>query len=47
MSGEPKSQSEKFKEAARELETDENEKAFDNKLRRIATPQPKKEKPAD
>ncbi len=41
-----KSQSEKFKETARELECDEDEKAFEDKLRRLAKSQ-KKEKPAD
>lgn len=41
-----KSQSEKFKETARELVCDEDEKAFENKLRRLAKPQ-KKDKPAD
>jgi len=32
------SQSDKFKEAARELEADESEEAFDQKLRRIVKP---------
>lgn len=31
----PKPQVDKFKELARELETDESEEAFDEKLRRI------------
>lgn len=42
-----KSQPDKFKEAAREHGCDEDEKAFDEKLRRLAKQQPKKEKPAD
>lgn len=37
-----KSQLDKFKQAARELECDEDEKAFERKLRQIA-----KEKPVD
>ena len=41
-----KSQLDKFKEAAKELECDENEQAFKDKLRRITKPQKKKE-PAD
>lgn len=41
------SQIDKFKDAARDLECDEDEKSFQDKLRRIAKPQPKKEKPAD
>lgn len=38
-----KSQIDKFKEAARELETNEDEAAFDHALKRIAreTPKPK------
>ncbi|WP_315925750.1 hypothetical protein [Mesorhizobium sp. SP-1A] len=32
----PKKQIDKFKEAARELEADDSEEAFDAKLRRIA-----------
>lgn len=42
-----KSQRQKFIDKARELESDEDEKAFDDKLRRIAKQTPKKEKPAD
>lgn len=38
----PKSQIEKFKQAARELETDDDEKRFDEKLGKIA-----KQKPTD
>ncbi len=42
-----RTQSEKFINIARELGCDEDEKAFDDKLRRIAKTKPKKEKPAD
>ena len=43
------SQVDKFKEAARELETDDSEEAFDAKLKKIAKPHPPKEgsKPKD
>lgn len=42
------SQIDKFREAARELETDEREEAFDAALKKIATapPPPKSDKPA-
>jgi hypothetical protein len=45
----PKSQSqlEKFREAAREHGCDEDEDAFEEKLREIAQKQPEKGKPAD
>ncbi len=36
-------QVDKFKQAARELETDDDEARFDEKLRRIAKPPQKKE----
>ncbi|MRG70393.1 hypothetical protein GH722_01310 [Alphaproteobacteria bacterium HT1-32] len=39
-----KSQSDKFVEAARELEADESEDAFELSLRRIAEQKPKQEK---
>ena len=42
-----RSQSQKFIDKARELGCDEDEKAFDDKLRRIAKQKPKEEKPAD
>mgnify|MGYP001212257430 CR=1 FL=1 len=44
-----KSQSDKFIKKARELGADEEEAAFDDKLRRLtkAKPQPKKEKTPD
>lgn len=49
-----RSQSEKFKEAAREVEADDDEKAFEERLRNIAsqppskpdTPRSKKKNPA-
>ena len=37
-------QSQKFKDLAREIGADEDEKAFDEKLRRIARQQPEKDK---
>jgi hypothetical protein len=41
-----KTQREKFEEAARELETDDREEAFDAKLKTIAkAPSPKGDKP--
>jgi len=43
----PKSQIDKFKEAAREHGCDEDEAAFEENLRRISEHKPKKEKPAD
>lgn len=49
MSNPPSSQSQldKFKQAARALECDEDEDAFKAKLRKIAVaPKPKSEKPA-
>lgn len=39
-------QSDKFKEAARELECDEDEKAWEDKLRKVASQKPAPEKPA-
>jgi hypothetical protein len=40
-------QLEKFKRAARELECDEDEQHWDDRLKKIATQKPKDEKPAD
>ena len=40
-----KSQVEKFREAARELETDDSEEAFDAKLKKIAKAPPPQDKP--
>jgi len=42
---ESKSQIEKFKEAARELEADEDEANWDERLKKIAKAKPKPEKP--
>ncbi len=41
------SQAEKFKNLAREVEADENESAFDDRLRKIAKRKPKQEKAPD
>jgi hypothetical protein len=43
---EDKRQLEKFKEAARELETDDSEEAFDAMVKKIAKSPAPKEKPA-
>lgn len=40
-----KSQREKFEEAARELEADQSEEAFDRALKKIAKVPPPKDKP--
>ena len=42
-----KSQHQKFIDKARELESDEDEKAFDDKLRRIAKQTSKKDEEGD
>lgn len=42
---EDKSQLDKFKEAARELEADENEARWDERLKKIVKAKPKPEKP--
>ncbi|WBX83548.1 hypothetical protein [Sphingosinicella microcystinivorans] len=42
-----KPQSDKFKEAARELECDEDEKAWEDRLRKVACQKPAAEKPSD
>lgn len=42
-----KSQKQKFIDKAKELGCDEDEKTFDDKLRRIAKQKPKEDKPAD
>jgi hypothetical protein len=41
MTSTPKTQSDKFKEAARELEADEDEKHWEERLKRIAKQKPK------
>jgi hypothetical protein len=38
-----KTQSDKFKEAARELEADEDEKHWDERLKKVATRKPRHE----
>jgi hypothetical protein len=40
-----KSQSERFKEAARELEADDDEAAFNEKLRKLVKQKPDEKKP--
>jgi hypothetical protein len=40
----PKTQKDKFEEAARELETDDSEEAFDAKLKKIAKVQPSEQR---
>ena len=47
MPDKSKSQLEKFKEAAREHECDEDEAAFEETLRQISQHKPEKERPAD
>ena len=44
-SAQPKSQSDKFKEAARELCCDEDEGRWEERLRKVATAKPEPEKP--
>lgn len=46
MSGE-KSQLDRFKEAARQLETDDDEERFNENLRRLAKQKPDDKKPPD
>ncbi|WP_374599199.1 hypothetical protein [Sphingosinicella sp.] len=43
MTEKQKPQSDKFKEAARELECDEDEKAWEDRLRKVASQKPDKE----
>lgn len=42
MTNRPKSQSDKFKEAARELEADEDEVRWEERLKKIAKAKPEK-----
>jgi len=42
---EPKTQLDKFKEAARELETDDDEARFDERVRKLVKHKPVPEKP--
>lgn len=46
-SDEKKSQVDKFREAARELETDDREEAFDAVVKKVAKAPPPAEKPKD
>jgi len=43
--GQNQSQSDKFKQAARELDCDEDEARWDERLRKVAKPRPADEKP--
>ena len=45
MNTTPRSQLDKFKEAARELESDEDEARWEDRLRKVAKHLPKPEKP--
>ena len=45
MTDDKRPQSEKFKELARELEADEDEKHWDDRLRKLAKVKPELEKP--
>lgn len=48
MTESPKTQADKFRNMARELEADEDEAAFEEKVRRVATaPKPDSKKEAD
>jgi hypothetical protein len=47
MTNKDKSQSDKFKEAARELECDEDEKAWEDRLRKVASQKPERENSTD
>lgn len=44
---EPKTQADKFRDMARELEADEDEAAFEEKVRRVATAPKPAEEPKD
>ena len=45
MSSEHRSQSDKFKELARELDADEDEARWDERLKKVARHKPEPEKP--
>lgn len=45
MTEKPKTQLDKFKEAARELEADEDEARWDERLKKVAKAKPEPEKP--
>ncbi len=50
MTEEPKPQADKFRDLARELECDEDEKAFEEKVKKVATsrsePKPSSDQPS-
>jgi len=46
MTDKPKTQSDKFKEAARELEADQDEKRWEGRLRKVAKAKPESESDA-
>ena len=47
MSNPQQSQLEKFKQAARELEADEDEARWDERLKKVVKAKPESKKPAD
>jgi len=47
MTDKKKSQLDRFKEAARELETDDDEARFNERLRRLGKQKPDEKKPSD
>lgn len=47
LTNESKTQAERFKEAARELETDDDEARFNEKLRKLVKPKPDDKKPSN
>lgn len=47
MMTDEKTQAEKFKEAAREHEADEDEARWEERLRKVAKSKPEEKKPAD
>ncbi len=47
MADEPKTQADKFADLARELECDEDEEAFDERLRKLAKAPPAPKKPEE
>ena len=47
MTVDKKSQLERFKEAARQLEADDDEARFNERLKKVVKPKPKDEKPSD
>jgi len=47
MNDEPKSQLDRFKEAARELETDDDEERFEKRLKKLVKQKPDEKKNSD